>query len=141
MEETLNNNNNNNTNVSAGSPQQQPLPQVMNMNMNMNVGDTAGGSVTTPTTVINPAVQATTTTVQGQGGSFDLFGTKKKRGRPRKYDSDGNLRITSGNAKPITPQGFTLSTSTTTEFSSKRGRGRTSTGFGNYQQILASFGE
>nr|POE90966.1 at-hook motif nuclear-localized protein 1 [Quercus suber] len=60
---------------------------------------------------------------------------KKKRGRPRKYDADGNLRVSYTAAQP--PPGFTLSPS---DFSSsKRGRGRPP-GSGNWQ-LLASLGE
>ncbi|KAF7818726.1 AT-hook motif nuclear-localized protein 7-like [Senna tora] len=40
--------------------------------------------------------------------SFDLLG-KKKRGRPRKYDADGNLRVPSTTTSYPPPPGFTLS--------------------------------
>ncbi|KHN48195.1 hypothetical protein glysoja_007864 [Glycine soja] len=116
----------------------------MNVNMNMNVGNTEGTTPAVPTptpaptpapTTMVPAVPAPTTTTPG---SLDLFG-KKKRGRPRKYDADGNLRVS---ATPPPPPGFTLSTPS--EFSSsKRGRGKHNTTFGNnnYQQLYSSFGE
>uniref|UniRef100_A0A5B7AQC7 AT-hook motif nuclear-localized protein n=1 Tax=Davidia involucrata TaxID=16924 RepID=A0A5B7AQC7_DAVIN len=68
----------------------------------------------------------------GGGGSLDLLG-KKKRGRPRKYDSDGNLRL----SYLSPPPGFSLSPPS--HFSSKRGRGRPP-GSGNWQ-LLASLGE
>lgn len=144
MEQTMNNN----TNVS--SPQRvltvtNPLPQIMNM----NVGNSVSGVNTTGTSMVvsTVAVSTTTTTMtpgSSGGGSFDLFG-KKKRGRPRKYDADGNLNPnykkiekTPTTTTPLLPPppGFTLSSN---EFSSKKGRGKP-TGFGNYQ-ILSSFGE
>ncbi|RZB72638.1 AT-hook motif nuclear-localized protein 7-like [Glycine soja] len=146
---TLNNIINNNNTVPAGSPPPPPPPSVpqpmnMNVNMNMNVGNTEGTTPAVPTptpaptpapTTMVPAVPAPTTTTPG---SLDLFG-KKKRGRPRKYDADGNLRVS---ATPPPPPGFTLSTPS--EFSSsKRGRGKHNTTFGNnnYQQLYSSFGE
>ncbi|PPS11487.1 hypothetical protein GOBAR_AA09156 [Gossypium barbadense] len=103
----------------------QVLPQVMNIN-NM--------SSETATTM-------TSTVIPRPGGRTlsDSLG-KKKRGRPRKYDADGNLRVpyqivtTTMNSPP----GFTLSPSSPTEFSShKRGKGRSP---GNWQ-LLASLGE
>lgn len=138
MEETMNNNNSNV--VSLGSPEQvvtNTLPQPMNMNINMSVGNT---DTTTGTTTMVHDVTTTTTTPPppgfSGGGSLDLFG-KKKRGRPRKYDSEGNLNLSyKKTTTPTSPQGFTLSSN---DFSSKRGRGK-STGFGNYQ-IISSFGE
>jgi hypothetical protein len=94
-------------------------------------------TVTTTTTLT-----ATTTPTGNNSGSLDLFG-KKKRGRPRKYDADGNLNPSYKKEKPPTltsptspPPGFTLSTN---DFSSKKGRGKP-TSFGNYQ-ILSSFGQ
>ncbi|XP_027363211.1 AT-hook motif nuclear-localized protein 7-like [Abrus precatorius] len=143
MEPSLNNT------VSSGSsppPVTNSLPQVMNMNMSMNMN--VGSSETTPTptpasvtapapppTTTVPAVPTTTTPGSTGGqGSFDLFG-KKKRGRPRKYDADGNLRLSA--TQPPAPPGFTLSTSS--EFSSKRGRGKHAA-FANYQ-LFSSFGE
>ncbi|KAI3471989.1 hypothetical protein Pfo_028677 [Paulownia fortunei] len=83
----------------------------------------------------------------GGGGSGELMMGKKKRGRPRKYDSDGNLRAAYVRSPPgaaaQTPSqpGFTLSTSPSYEYTSgsKRGRGKPS-GSGNWQ-ALASLGE
>ncbi|KAK3226718.1 hypothetical protein Dsin_006580 [Dipteronia sinensis] len=70
----------------------------------------------------------------------------KKRGRPRKYDSDGNLRLPTYNnnnnknpAAASSPPGFSLTPSTDFSSSSKRGRGRPP-GSGNWQ-LLASLGE
>ncbi|KAM7531644.1 hypothetical protein LguiB_035054 [Lonicera macranthoides] len=95
--------------------------------------------------VMNTAANVVNT--GGLGG--DLIG-KKKRGRPRKYDSDGNLRIQyvkspappSGLVHP--PPGFTLShSSSSSDYSSKRGRGLgrgRPPGSGNWQ-LLASLGE
>ena len=100
------------------------VPQVRNMAMNMSMerslgsGNDGGG-------------------VGGGGsgsGSFDLLG-RKKRGRPRKYDADGNLRLSYAVSPP---PGFTLS-SPSSDYSSKRGRGRPP-GSGNWQ-LLASLGE
>ncbi|XP_073156591.1 AT-hook motif nuclear-localized protein 1-like [Henckelia pumila] len=82
--------------------------------------------------------------VVGGGGNGELTTSgKKKRGRPRKYDENGNLRpsyIKSPTAPALQP-GFTLSTPPSYEFSSgsKRGRGK-ALGSGNWQ-ILASLGE
>ncbi|KAG4959608.1 hypothetical protein JHK87_036241 [Glycine soja] len=143
---TLNNIINNNNTVPAGSPPPSvPQPMNMNVNMNMNVGNTEGTTPAVPTptpaptpapTTMVPAVPAPTTTTPG---SLDLFG-KKKRGRPRKYDADGNLRVS---ATPPPPPGFTLSTPSSEFSSSKRGRGKHNTTFGNnnYQQLYSSFGE
>ncbi|KAL5743122.1 hypothetical protein ACOSP7_029854 [Xanthoceras sorbifolium] len=89
------------------------------------------------------AAAAAVATPQGNSGSSaDLFG-KKKRGRPRKYDSEGNLRTlpSSYNKTAVassSPPGFSLTPSP--DFSSsKRGRGRPP-GSGNWQ-LLASLGE
>ncbi|KAL1541355.1 AT-hook motif nuclear-localized protein 7-like [Salvia divinorum] len=76
------------------------------------------------------------------GGNSDLTTGKKKRGRPRKYDADGNLNpayIRSPTAQAA--GGFTLSTPRSYDNSSasKRGRGKHSA-TGNWQ-ILASLGE
>lgn len=73
----------------------------------------------------------------GGGGSGGVLG-KKKRGRPRKYDSDGNLRVPH---KSPPPPGFFLSPlpPLSSDFSAKRGRGRPA-GSGNWQ-LLASLGE
>ncbi|KAH1227829.1 AT-hook motif nuclear-localized protein 1 [Glycine max] len=152
----LNNIINNNNTVPAVSPPPPPppssVPQPMNMNvnMNMNVVNTTEGTTPTPTpttmvpptTMVVPAVPAPTTTTLAVAtttpGSLDLFG-KKKRGRPRKYDADGNLRV-SARPTPTPPSGFTLSTPS--EYSSsKRGRGKHyNTTFANnsYQQQLYS---
>ncbi|AES60637.1 AT hook motif DNA-binding family protein [Medicago truncatula] len=129
-----------NNNVSVGSPQQlvttNTLPQ--EMNMNISVGNSIVTTIGTSIVALEaPTVTPTTTTP----GSLDLFG-KKKRGRPRKYDADGNLnpsykKIVKTTTPILTsPPGFTLSTN---EFASKKGRGK-STGFVNYQ-TFSSFGE
>ncbi|KAH7855570.1 hypothetical protein Vadar_026349 [Vaccinium darrowii] len=70
----------------------------------------------------------------GGGGSGDVSG-KKKRGRPRKYDADGNLRV---QYKSPPPSAFFLSPPPSDFSSGKRGRGRP-TGSGNWQ-LLASLG-
>ncbi|GAU37871.1 hypothetical protein TSUD_22870 [Trifolium subterraneum] len=145
----------NNNNVSSTeSPQQlvsNSFPQLMNMNINTTTlvntvvpvpPETT--SMVPPVTSTVPTTTLTTTTPTSTplGNSLDLFG-KKKRGRPRKYDADGNLNPSYKKEKPPTltaptspPPGFTMSTN---DFSSKKGRGKP-TGFGNYQ-ILSSFGE
>ncbi|CAI8602552.1 unnamed protein product [Vicia faba] len=148
MEQTMNNINNNVSSVSQ--PQQvltNPLPQIMNMNIGNSVNVVTTTATTTTSLVVSTvALSAATATTPGSsgGGSFDLFG-KKKRGRPRKYDADGNLNPnykkvekTPAQTTPLLPPppGFTLSSN---EFSTKKGRGKP-TGFGNYQ-ILSSFGE
>ncbi|KAF2289774.1 hypothetical protein GH714_038559 [Hevea brasiliensis] len=68
-------------------------PQLMNINMNM-----AAENMVMERTIIASATTTPPTTGSDGGsgvpvsGSVDLF-RKKKRGRPRKYDSDGNLRV------------------------------------------------
>ncbi|KAK4419315.1 AT-hook motif nuclear-localized protein 1 [Sesamum alatum] len=82
------------------------------------------------------------------GGGGELLMGKKKRGRPRKYDADGNLRAgyimrSPPGAAANTPSqpGFTLSTPPSHEYSSgpKKGRGKHS-GSANWK-ALASLGE
>lgn len=112
-------------------PQTQPTQEMNIVSMERNI-DLGGAAA--PATV---AAMATTQRNSGSG-SVDLFG-KKKRGRPRKYDSDGNLRLPSYNSASSSPRGFSL---TPPEFSSssssKKGRGRPP-GSGNWQ-LLASLG-
>ena len=128
------------------------LPQVMNMDMHMNInmslergldraatagGVGAGGATITTATAI-PGSGGGTLGSPGSGAGLDSLG-KKKRGRPRKYDADGNLRLPY-QVVTTSPPGFTLSPSSPTEFSSsKRGRGRPP-GSGNWQ-LLASLGK
>ena len=127
----------------------------MDMNMNINLslersldsaatatatataeGAGAAGALISAATVI-PGSGGGTLWSPGSGAGLDSLG-KKRRGRPRKYDADGNLRF----PYPVvttSPPGFTLSPSSPTEYSfSKRGRGRPP-GSGN-GQILASLG-
>ncbi|KAK5804045.1 AT-hook motif nuclear-localized protein 1-like [Gossypium arboreum] len=82
------------------------LSQVMNMDLERNLDNAATGEGAT--------ISTTATTVPGpSGGGVDSLG-KKRRGRPRKYDADGNLRLP-----------YKLVTTSPTDFSSsKRGRGR-----------------
>ncbi|XP_050380417.1 AT-hook motif nuclear-localized protein 1-like [Argentina anserina] len=96
-------------------------------------------TVTTVTTA--QELVAPNTGVVGVQGNVE----KKKRGRPRKYDADGNLRPgqTHNSAHvtrvpPSAPPGFYLSPGSPnpTEFSIKNGRGRPA-GSGNWQ-VLAS---
>ncbi|XP_039002317.1 AT-hook motif nuclear-localized protein 1-like [Hibiscus syriacus] len=109
----------------------QVLPQVMDFNRILERNIVSSTTVTAITT---------TTASPGSGGGgtvSDSLG-KKKRGRPRKYDADGNLRLPYQIAT-APPPGFTLSHSSPTEFnSSKRGKMKSSTG--NWQ-LLASLGE
>ncbi|EOY08098.1 DNA binding protein, putative isoform 2, partial [Theobroma cacao] len=130
------------------------LPQVMNMDMNMSINMTlersldsaatatatvggvgAGATITAATAI--PGSGGGTLGSPGSGGLDSL--AKKRRGRPRKYDADGNLRL----PYPVvttSPPGFTLSPCSPSEFSSsKRGRGRPP-GSGNWQ-LLASLGK
>lgn len=109
------------------------LPQHMQpqaMNIDLGVGGAASGAATMASPPGN------------SGSSVDIFG-KKKRGRPRKYDSDGNLRVPSvlSSSTSSPPPGFslTLSPDFSSSSSSKRGRGRPP-GSGNWQ-LLASLGE
>lgn len=127
------------------------VPQVMNIAVNMSVEKTLG---------VSPA-SGGGVGGGGDGGGVvasgvlmnsDLTNTsgKKKRGRPRKYDSEGNLRapyVAAAAAAAAagggsSPSGFTLTTSPSSGFSSsgKRGRGRPSGSSGNWQ-IFASLGE
>ncbi|CAK9138395.1 unnamed protein product [Ilex paraguariensis] len=100
------------------------MPEVMNIAVNTsiegNLGVTTGGIV-------------------DGGGSGDLLG-KKKRGRPRKYDADGNLTLSymASGSPPPPPPGFSWK-SPSSGLSSKRGRGRPQ-GSGN-RQLLSSLGE
>ncbi|KAA8516661.1 hypothetical protein F0562_016833 [Nyssa sinensis] len=104
------------------------VPQVLNMAANMSTERSLG--VTTGGVGVGSG--------SGGGGSLDLLG-KKKRGRPRKYDSDGNLRLSYISPQQVLrPPGFSLSLSPSSD-SSKRGRGRPP-GSGNWQ-LLASLGE
>ncbi|KAJ4843572.1 hypothetical protein Tsubulata_029662 [Turnera subulata] len=138
-----------------------PQPQMMDVDMvgaagstGMERSDVAGGAMS----VVPAAVSAGGAGGQGNGGGGAMF-VKKKRGRPRRYDGDGNLRVqlqplmhhsVSGAGgvivpPPPPPSGFSFSSSSPPPsddqvFSSpKRGRGRPS-GSGNWQ-LLPSLGE
>ncbi|CAA0842931.1 AT-hook motif nuclear-localized protein 1 [Striga hermonthica] len=82
------------------------------------------------------------------GGNGDLTAVKKKRGRPRKYDAEGNLNPAYIKSPPLAaaqppPQaGFTLSTPPSYEYSvgPKRGRGKHHSGHTSWP-VLASLGE
>ncbi|GLT89911.1 hypothetical protein SLE2022_078710 [Rubroshorea leprosula] len=124
------------------------MPQVLNMNMGMTMERSIDGAG--PAGVVVGAAETTGSRGgalgsgggggggggRGGGGGVDSSG-KKKRGRPRKYDADGNLRLPYPIMSP--PPGFSLSPSSPPEYSSKRGRGRPP-GSGNWQ-LLASLGE
>ncbi|XP_057471283.1 AT-hook motif nuclear-localized protein 7-like [Actinidia eriantha] len=104
------------------------VPQVMGMAVNMSLGGTSGGGGNGSDGGVN---------IFGGGSSGDVTG-KKKRGRPRKYDSDGNLRVSYKSPPQRPPPGFFLSPHSS-DLSSKKGRGRPP-GSGNWQ-LLASLGE
>lgn len=85
----------------------------------------------------------------GEGSAISTIGIvsgKKKRGRPRKYDADGNLNPAYAAAAarkamsppPVPPPGFSFTMSS--DFEPKRGRGRAATSSGNWHQ-LGSLGE
>ncbi|GER33694.1 AT hook motif DNA-binding family protein [Striga asiatica] len=83
----------------------------------------------------------------GGGGGSDLSSGKKKRGRPRKYDAEGNLNPAYIKSSPLAapPQtGFTLSTPPSYENSGgpKRGRGKHHSGPTSWPaNAMASLGE
>ncbi|KDP43106.1 hypothetical protein JCGZ_27055 [Jatropha curcas] len=116
------------------------MPQAMNINMNMaaeniNMERTITSSGTTPPSGFGGSSSAVS------GSSADFSG-KKKRGRPRKYDSEGNLRPQPFHQPLASPHGFSFSPCSPAQPSSggsKRGRGRPA-GSGNWQ-LLASLGE
>ncbi|OIW19952.1 hypothetical protein TanjilG_30886 [Lupinus angustifolius] len=122
------------------------LPQMMNLNMNNTIATTtvvtvpqpeAATTITTTTTTTKvPEAEATTaittTATPVQGSVVDSVG-KKKRGRPRKYDSEGNLRVSAKQQ-----QGFSMSP-TSPPSSSKRGRGKLF-GFNNFHLLASSTG-
>lgn len=110
---------------------------VMNTSAVAVGGGVAGGGGVTGGGVIGGVVG-------GGGGNGELtMSGKKKRGRPRKYDENGNLRPSYIKSQPVPAlqPGFTLSTPPSYEYSSgsKRGRGK-ALGSGKWQ-ILASLGE
>ncbi|KAK7244991.1 hypothetical protein RIF29_39820 [Crotalaria pallida] len=77
------------------------------------------------TAITTTAAAAATATTPGSGGVVvDSLG-KKKRGRPRKYDSEGNLRVSAKPKPSLSPQlqGFSLSPTSPSSSYSKRGRG------------------
>ncbi|XP_031252775.1 AT-hook motif nuclear-localized protein 7-like [Pistacia vera] len=109
-----------------------PSSQVAVSNVERNI-DLSAGAI-----AVAAAPENNNNNNNNSGGSGDLFG-KKKRGRPRKYDSEGNLRLQPSSFPLVSsPPGFTLTPSPDYS-SSKRGRGRPP-GSGNWQ-LLASLGE
>ncbi|KAK3445524.1 hypothetical protein EUGRSUZ_A01561 [Eucalyptus grandis] len=99
------------------------VPEVMTMAVNMSVGRTL-----LPPEAAAPAAGGGG---GGGGGEINSFGQGKKRGRPRKYDSEGNLILS-----PSSPS-FGSSPPPSRRRYRVRGRGR---GNGNWQ-FLASLGE
>ncbi|KAF8042539.1 hypothetical protein BT93_A1003 [Corymbia citriodora subsp. variegata] len=110
-------------------PPQQPaapvvVPEVMTMAVNMSVGRT-----------LLPPEAAPAPATGGGGGEINSFGQAKRRGRPRKYDAEGNL-ILSPSSPSLGP-----SSSPSRRRYRVRGRGRgNGNGNGNWQ-FLASLGE
>ncbi|KZV14159.1 elastin-like [Dorcoceras hygrometricum] len=127
------------------------IPGVTSMQVDMGVEKT-GGVLNTSTVAVGGGVAGGGGVTDGGvpgggavggggGGNGELTTSgKKKRGRPRKYDENGNLRPSYIKSPPA-QTGFTLSTPPSYEYSSgtKRGRGK-ALGSGNWQ-ILASLGE
>ncbi|CAA3004290.1 AT-hook motif nuclear-localized 7-like [Olea europaea subsp. europaea] len=112
-------------------------------------GDIVAGGAAVSVERSVAAINAPAVTVSGTmggegGGSGDLTMGKKKRGRPRKYESDGNLRAPYAGSPPggvLSLEGFNLSPTPASKYSSgtKKGRGRPPDS-GNWQ-ILCSLGE
>lgn len=137
---------------SPGNSETESLPVTQKVSMPMAATAAVEATVSSEENYNNTPVSETTQVAEvaaaASVGLGDLSG-KKKRGRPRKYDADGNLRpgynsnnkSNKGGAVPPPPPGFYLSSPLSSEFSysSKRGRGKPS-GSGNYQ-ILASLGK
>ncbi|KAJ0088748.1 hypothetical protein Patl1_32354 [Pistacia atlantica] len=95
-----------------------PSSQVAVSNVERNI-DLSAGAVAV---AVAAAPENNNNNNNNSGGSGDLFG-KKKRGRPRKYDSEGNLRLQPSSFPLVSsPPGFTLTPSPDYS-SSKRGRG------------------
>ncbi|XP_015898692.2 AT-hook motif nuclear-localized protein 7 [Ziziphus jujuba] len=125
---------------SAGNSETASPPAPTNMALTMSSEGGLGLTATATATITPSSGGGVSGGGGGTQGSVDLSG-RKKRGRPRKYDADGNLRLaayTAGVTVTPPPPGFSLSPSPS-EFSSKRGRGRPP-GSGNWQ-LLASLGE
>ncbi|GER45400.1 AT hook motif DNA-binding family protein [Striga asiatica] len=124
------------------------VPEIINMAVNISMEKNAGmtGSPAQAAFVggggaISGAVGGGHVGVGGEGGQPAMGG--KKRGRPRKYDPDGNLRASyvKSPPPPLPLPVFSLSTPSSYDFSSglKRGRGKPSAP-GNWQP-LGSLGE
>lgn len=137
----------------SGGGEGMVLPVVMNMAVSMSMENSLGVSAATMegggggggSAEPGGGVVVGSGGVSSRSGDLGLLSGsrgKKKRGRPRKYDSEGNLRLPYM-ATPTNPPGFTLTSPTSpphfSSSSSKRGRGRPP-GSGNWQ-LLASLGE
>ncbi|KAK6126302.1 hypothetical protein DH2020_039947 [Rehmannia glutinosa] len=116
------------------------------INMNISVGNSSP-AINSPAVEVGGGVIGGGGGVLGGGGiggrgggNGDLSMGKKKRGRPRKYDANGNLNPSYIKSPPPLQAGFTLSTPPSYEYSSgsKRGRGKPS---GSCNWLLASLGE
>ncbi|KAK4396456.1 AT-hook motif nuclear-localized protein 1 [Sesamum angolense] len=121
------------------------VPGTINMGVNISMEKNAGVT-NSPAVPVGAGVTGGSGVMGGGilgGGSGELLMGKKKRGRPRKYDADGNLRAGYMGSPPgaAAQPGFTLSTPPSHEYPSgpKKGRGKNS-GSGNWK-ALASLGE
>ncbi|KAL6503068.1 hypothetical protein OROHE_023697 [Orobanche hederae] len=142
------------------------VPVVINMNVSM---DSSGAGVGSPDAgvgggfisggggVVGGAIVGGVVGLSGVGvasggrggGSGDLSTGKKKRGRPRKFDADGNLNpaylrsktaAAAAAAGRIPQAGFTLSTPPSFEYSAGS-KGRQDKHSGSSSWIVASLGE
>lgn len=129
--------------VSSGAEGPVVVPEVMNMAVSMSMEKSLGVPAAATVEGGGGGVVGGGVMSSGSGDLRMVSGStegKKKRGRPRKYDSEGNLRVPyTMTATP--PSGFTLSSPTSPQYSSssKRGRGRP-LGSGIWQH-LASLGK
>lgn len=147
--------------VGGGADGSGVVPQVMNRAVSMSMEKSLGVVTTAPGGGGGGGASGgegegaiVATGVLNSGGS-DLMNSsgKKKRGRPRKYDSDGNLRVpyiaaaaAAAGAFGSQPQptGFTLTTPPGFSSTPKRGRGRpagSASGSGNWKSFASSLGE
>ncbi|GKU98302.1 hypothetical protein SLEP1_g11322 [Rubroshorea leprosula] len=112
------------------------MPRVMNINMNMSMERAIDGAGAFAGVAGTPGSGVGTFGSGGTGGEGGVDSSgKKKRGRPRKYDADGNLRLPYQIMTPL--PGFTLSPSPPEH--SKRGRGRPSGSLNRH--LIGSLGE
>lgn len=118
--------------VNGGAAAGGVVPVTMNMGVSINMENYAGVTSSAPVAVGSGIIGGGGAISAGGGGS-ELMTGKKKRGRPRKYDSNGNITPGYVKSAPAAAQMpsqpcFTLSTppSFGTTAGAKRGRGRPS---------------